>query len=92
MKKYLDIRNIIILVLLASTALVAVNPGGIIPNRIKHLHRIDSIPYPVHDTLPVEVEVEVQVPVEVEVLVEKLIEVPVYPKIDTAERSYCFTE
>ena len=76
MKKYLDIRNIIILVLLASTALVATNPGGFMPNRVKHLHIIDSIPYPVHDTIPVEVEVEVEVPVEVEILVEKLIEVP----------------
>jgi hypothetical protein len=85
MKKYLDIRNIIILVLLASTALVATNPGGFMPNRVKHLHIIDSIPYSVHDTIPVEVEVEVEVPVEVEILVEKLIEVPVYPKIDTAE-------
>jgi hypothetical protein len=85
MKKYLDIRNIIILVLTASTALVAINPGGIMPNRVKHLHRIDSVPYPVHDTVPYEVEVEVEVPVEVEVQVEKLVEVPVYQKIDTAE-------
>ena len=85
MKKIFDIRNIIILVLTASTALVAVNPGGIMPNRVKHLHVIDSVPYPVHDTVPVEVEVEVPVEVPVEVQVEKLVEVPVYQKVDTAE-------
>lgn len=85
MKKLFDVRNIIILVLTASTALVAVNPGGIMPNRVKHLHVIDSIPYPVHDTIPVEVEVEVPVEVPVEVEVEKLVEVPTYQKIDTAE-------
>jgi hypothetical protein len=85
MKKYLDIRNIIILVLTASTALVAINPKGIMPNRVEYLHRIDSIPYPVHDTVEMEVEVEVEVPVEVEVLVEKLVEVPVMQKVDTAE-------
>ena len=85
MKKYLDVRNIIILVLTASTALVAINPKGIMPNRVQYLHRIDSVPYPVHDTVPFEVEVEVEVPVEVEVEVEKLVEVPVYQKIDTAE-------
>ena len=85
MKKYLDIRNIIILVLTASTALVAINPKGIMPNRVQYLHRIDSVPYPVHDTVPVDVEVEVEVPVEVKVPVEKLVEVPVYLKVDTAE-------
>jgi hypothetical protein len=85
MKKYLDIRNILILVLMASTALVAINPKGIIPNRVEYLHRIDSIPYAVHDTVETEVEVEVEVPIEVEVEVEKLVEVQVTQKVDTAE-------
>lgn len=69
MKKYLDIRNIIILVLIASTAIVAINPKGIIPNRTKYHQIIDSIPYPVHDTVTVDslVEVEVDVPYEVRI-------------------------
>ncbi len=49
--------------------------------------KVDSIPYVVHDTILVdslvEVEVEVEVPIEVEV--EKIVEVPVYQKIDTME-------
>lgn len=91
MKKLIDVKNIIILVLSASTALVAINPKGIMPNRTEYLHRIDSVPYPVHDTLLVDslVEVEVEVPVEVEV--EKLVEVPVYQKVDTAEILKKFT-
>jgi hypothetical protein len=69
MKKYLDVRNIIILLLLASTVIVAVNPRGIMPNRTKYHQIIDSIPYPVHDTLMVDslVEVEVEVPYEVQI-------------------------
>ncbi len=69
MKKYLDIKNIIILLLIASTAIVVINPKGIIPNRTKYHQVIDSIPYPVHDTITVDslVEVEVEVPVEVNV-------------------------
>lgn len=69
MKKYLDVRNILILLLLASTAIVAINPRGIMPNRTKYHKIVDSIPYPVHDTIMVDslVEVEVEVPFEVEV-------------------------
>lgn len=69
MKKYFDIKNIIILLLIASTALVAINPNGIIPNRTKYHVKIDSIPYPVHDTVSVDslVEVVVEVPVEVQI-------------------------
>lgn len=81
MKKYLDIRNILIILLVASTALVAINPKGIIPNRTDYHYRVDSVPYPVHDTIPLEIEV----PIDVKVFVEKLTEVPVYQKIDTAE-------
>jgi len=85
MKKLLDVRNILIVTLAASTALVAINPRGIMPNRTVYHQKIDSIPYPVHDTVPYEVQVEVEVEVPVEVQVEKLVEVPVYQKIDTAE-------
>lgn len=83
MKKYLDLKNIIIIVLATSTALVAINPRGIMPNRVEHLHVIDSVPYPVHDTVFVDslVEVEVEVPIEVEV--EKIVEVTVLQPVDT---------
>jgi hypothetical protein len=69
MKKYLDIRNIIIILLIATTAIVAINPKGIIPNRTKYHQIIDSVPYPVHDTIFVDslVEVEVDVPYEVQI-------------------------
>jgi hypothetical protein len=69
MKKIFDIRNIIILLLLASTAIVAINPRGIMPNRTKYHQKIDSIPYPVYDTVTVDslVEVEVEVPYEVQI-------------------------
>lgn len=85
MKKLLDIRNIVILFLVAIAVIEFVNPKGIMPRRVKI--QTDSIPYAVHDTIPVdslvEVEVEVEVPVPYEV--EKRVEVPVYQTIDTME-------
>ena len=47
--------------------------------------KVDSIPYAVHDTIPVDslVEVEVEVPVPYEV--EKRVEVPVLQPVDTLE-------
>ncbi len=85
MKKYLDIRNIIILLLLASTVIVAINPKGIMPNRTKYHQIIDSIPYEVHDTIPIEVPVEVEVEVEVPVEVRVPVEVPVIQQVDTSK-------
>ena len=67
MKKIFDIRHIIILILLLISILEFLNPKGIIPNRIKTVSQIDSIPYEVHDTLEVEVPVEVEVSYEVKV-------------------------
>ena len=54
MKKIFGIKNIIIFVLSASTAIVAINPKGMMPNRTKYHKIVDSIPYPVHDTIPFE--------------------------------------
>ena len=53
------------------------------PNRTVYVPQIDSVSYPVHDTVSVDVEVEVpvEVPVEVEKLVEK--EVQVILPVDT---------
>lgn len=65
MKKYFGIKNIIILVLSASTTIVAINPMGVMPNRTEYHEIIDSIPYAVHDTIPFESLVEVEVPVDV---------------------------
>lgn len=85
MKKLLDVRHFIILILVLVAVVEFVNPKGFMPHRT--LLKVDSIPYAVHDTIPVdslvEVEVEVEVPVEVEV--EKRVEVPVYQPIDTTE-------
>jgi hypothetical protein len=82
MKKHLDIKIIIIALLLGLIILFLINPHNIIPRKqvIVEKTLIDSIPYPVHDTIPYEVEVEVEVPVEVEVRVE----VPVTQPVDTA--------
>ena len=79
MKKYFNLKNIIIVILVSLIPLVILNPGGYLPNRTINVpvSVIDSIPYAVHDTIPYEVEVEVEVPVEVRV------EVPVVQTVDT---------
>ncbi len=85
MKKLINIPNAIILLLVVISVIEFINPKGIMPNRT--ILKVDSVPYAVHDTIPVdsliEVEVEVEVPVPYEV--EKRIEVPVYQTIDTME-------
>jgi hypothetical protein len=83
MKKLLDVRHFVILILLLIAVIEFLNPKGIMPNRIKI--QKDSIPYAVHDTIPVDslVEVEVEVPVPYEV--EKRVEVPVQIPVDTNE-------
>jgi hypothetical protein len=47
MKKYLDIRHIIIIILLLICTLEFLNPKGFIPNRTKLVSQIDSIPFAV---------------------------------------------
>lgn len=85
MKKHLTAKNFSIVILIILLFLAFFNPGGYLPNRT--ITKVDSIPYAVHDTIPVdslvEVEVEIEVPVEVEV--EKRVEVPVLTPVDTAE-------
>jgi len=85
MKKYLDIRNIVIVILILIALLEFLNPKGFMPNRTKLVVQKDSIPYAVHDTIPEEIEVEVEVEVPVEVEVEKRVEVPVIQQVDTTE-------
>lgn len=85
MKKLLDVRHFIILILLLIAIVELINPKGFMPHRT--ILKVDSIPYAVHDTIPVdslvEVEVEVEVPVPYEV--EKRVEIPVIQSIDTNE-------
>lgn len=85
MKKFFDIKGFIIAFLTITTIFVIVNPKGIIPSRVKLVPQIDSIPYAVHDTIPVDSLVEVEVEVEVPVEVEKRVEVPVIQPVDTME-------
>lgn len=81
MKKIFDIRHIIIVILLLVAAVEFINPKGIMPHRT--LLKVDSIPYAVHDTIPVDslVEVEVEVPYEIEV--EKPVPYAVHDTIQT---------
>jgi len=85
MKKHLNAKNFIIVILIILLFLAFFNPGGHLPNRT--VLKLDSIPYVVSDTVTidslVEVEVEIEVPVEIEV--EKRIEVPVLTPVDTNE-------
>ena len=83
MKKLLDVRHFIILILILVAVVEFINPKGFMPHRT--MLKVDSIPYAVHDTIPVDslVEVEVEVPVPYEV--EKRVEVPVLQPVDTLE-------
>lgn len=83
MKKLLDIRHFIILLLIVIGIVEFINPKGFMPHRT--ILKVDSIPYAVHDTIPVDslVEVEVEVPVPYEV--EKRVEIPVVQPVDTLE-------
>lgn len=85
MKKYLDIRNIVIVILILVALLEFLNPKGFMPNRTDFILQRDSIPYAVHDTIPVDSLVEVEVEVLVPYEVEKRVEVPTYQIIDTTE-------
>jgi hypothetical protein len=70
MKKYLEIKNIIIVVLVILLSLVSFDPFGVMPNRTKTIEKIVKVDgqslHPIHDTIELEVPVEVEVPVEIE--------------------------
>jgi hypothetical protein len=85
MKKYINTKNIIIVILIILLFLVFLNPGGYVPMRTKYVPKIDSIPYAVHDTISVDSLVEVEVEVEVPYEVEKRVEIPVIQSVDTME-------
>jgi hypothetical protein len=94
MKKYLDIRNVIIVILILLALVEFLNPRGFMPGRTKLMTQIDSIPYPVHDTIPFETEIEVPVEIEVEVPVDRPVEVRVEVEkpVDTAAILKMFAE
>jgi hypothetical protein len=83
MKRHINIKNGIIVILTILLFLVILNPGGHLPNRNIEVLRIDSIPFTVHDTLYMDslVEVEVEVPIEIEVPREVI----VTQSVDTSE-------
>lgn len=83
MKKFLDVRNFIILFLVLTTLVMFLNPKGFMPNRTVRVPQIDSIPYAVHDTIEQEVEIEIEVPVEVEKEVRVEVQVPTPIPVDT---------
>jgi hypothetical protein len=80
-KKYFNIKNIIITILVTLLSLTLFNPGGHLPNRTKFVPKTDSIPYVVHDTLYLDSLVEVEIPIEIEVPIE----VMVTQSVDTME-------
>jgi hypothetical protein len=85
MKKYINTKNIVIVILIILLFLVFLNPGGYVPMRTKYVPKVDSIPYVVHDTISVDSLVEVEVEVEVPYEVEKRVEIPVVQPVDTME-------
>jgi hypothetical protein len=66
MKKFLDVRNIVIVLLILLAMIEFLNPKGIMPNRILTIRDTVGYEVPVHDTVGIEVPVEVEVPVEIE--------------------------
>jgi hypothetical protein len=87
MKKYLEIKNIIILVLVVSLSLVSFDPFGVMPNRTKTIEKIVKVDgqslHPIHDTIEVEVPYDVEVPYEVEKLIPYAVHDTIEAKVDT---------
>jgi hypothetical protein len=87
MKKYLEIKNIIILVLVVSLSLVSFDPFGVMPHKTTIVEKpviVDGEELqPIHDTIPLEVPVEVPVPYEVEKLIPYAVHDTIEAKVDT---------
>ena len=67
MKKHLNLKNFVIVILTILLFLSFFNPGGHLPIRTKYISQIDSIPYTIHDTIMVDSLIEIEVDVEVPV-------------------------
>lgn len=87
MKKYLEIKNIIIVVLVISLSLVSFDPFGVMPNRTKTIEKIVKVDgqslHPIHDTIEVEVPYDVEVPYEVEKPIPYAVHDTIEAKVDT---------
>lgn len=89
MKKHLELKNIIILILVIILSLVCFDPFGVIPKRTKIVEKQIKVGNeyltPIHDTIEVEVpyEVEVEVPVEVEKLIPYAVHDTIQALVDT---------
>jgi hypothetical protein len=87
MKKYLEIKNIIILVLVISLSLVSFDPFGVMPHRTTIVEKpviVDGKElHPIHDTIETEVPVDVPVPYEVEKPIPYAVHDTIEAKVDT---------
>lgn len=88
MKKYLEIKNIIILILVILLSLVSFDPFGVMPKRTKIVEKSIKIDgqelHPIHDTIEVEVPYDVEVPYEVEKLIPYAVHDTIQTIVDTA--------
>ena len=87
MKKYLEIKNIIIVVLVISLSLVSFDPFGVMPHKTTIVEKpviVDGKELqPIHDTIEVEVPYDVEVPYEVEKLIPYAVHDTIEVKVDT---------
>jgi hypothetical protein len=87
MKKHLELKNIIILVLVIILSLVSFDPFGLIPKRTKTVEKIVKVGgqslHPIHDTIGIEVPYEVEIEVEVEKLVPYAVHDTIQALVDT---------
>jgi len=89
MKKYLEIKNIIITILIILLLLVSFDPFGVMPKRIKTVEKIVKVEgqtlHPIEDSVTEEEPIEDHVCPENIVEVEVTKEVPVLQLVDTVE-------
>jgi hypothetical protein len=64
MKKYFDLRNIIIFLLLLIIIITILNPKNIFFNRTVDVIVIDSIPYAMYDTILIDNVIKIKIPVD----------------------------
>jgi hypothetical protein len=87
MKKHLELKNIIILLLVIILSLVCFDPFGVMPNRTKTVEKIVKVGgqslHPIHDTIGIEVPYEVEIEVEVEKLVPYAVHDTIQALVDT---------
>jgi hypothetical protein len=89
MKKYFEIKNIIISILVILLLLVSFDPFSLIPKRTKTVEKIVKVDgqslHPIHDTIGIEVPVEVEVEtiVEVEKPIPYAVHDTIYAVVDT---------